>query len=188
LIFGTTPSQTVGPYFAIGLPWPEGPWAVDDGVPGAFTISGTVFDGAGQPVPDFLIETWQADPEGRFADLYGHGGNSQMAGFRGFARYGVETGDGTFQIVTVKPGPVPGPGATTQAPHLAVTVMARGMLNRCVTRIYFEDEAQANALDPVLVHVPAPRRETLIATGTETGDYRFDIRLQGEGETVFFSV
>jgi protocatechuate 3,4-dioxygenase alpha subunit len=188
LIFGTTPSQTVGPYFAIGLPWPEGPWAVDEGVPGAFTISGTVFDGAGQPVPDFLIETWQADPAGHFADLHGHGGGSQLSGFRGFARYGVETGDGTFEIVTVKPGGVPGPGARTQAPHLAVTVMARGMLNRCVTRIYFEDEAEANALDPVLAHVPAQRRDTLIATRTEAGGYRFDIRLQGERETVFFSV
>jgi protocatechuate 3,4-dioxygenase, alpha subunit len=190
LIFGTTPSQTVGPYFAIGLPWPEGPHAVDEGVAGTFTISGTVFDGAGQPVPDFLIETWQADPAGRFADLHGYGGDSETPGFRGFARYGVETGDGTFEIVTVKPGSVPGPGATTQAPHLAVTVMARGMLNRCVTRIYFDDEAQANALDPVLAHVPAERRATLIATTqeTEAGGYRFDIRLQGEAETVFFSV
>jgi protocatechuate 3,4-dioxygenase, alpha subunit len=190
LIFGTTPSQTVGPYFAIGLPWPEGPHAVDEGVSGAFTISGAVYDGAGQPVPDFLLETWQADPHGHFADLHGHGGDSRTSGFRGFARYGVETGDGTFEIVTIKPGRVPGPGGAMQAPHLAVTVMARGMLNRCVTRIYFGDEAEANASDPVLAHVPAPRRETLIASvnGAEAGGYRFDIRLQGEGETVFFSI
>ncbi|MGI8714563.1 MAG: protocatechuate 3,4-dioxygenase subunit alpha [Solirubrobacteraceae bacterium] len=190
MIFGSTPSQTVGPYFAIGLPWPEGPHAIADGAVDAFTISGTVYDGAGDVVPDFLIETWQADPDGRFADLHSYGGASERPGFRGFARYGAETGDGTFAIVTVKPGRVPGSDATgaLQAPHLAVTMMARGMLQRCVTRIYFDDEAQANAADPVLARVPADRRETLIARAGDGGGYRFDIRLQGPGETVFFAV
>jgi protocatechuate 3,4-dioxygenase, alpha subunit len=187
LIFGTTPSQTVGPYFAIGLPWPEGPHAVAAGTPGAITLTGTVYDGAGVPVPDHLIETWQADPDGRFADAHGHGGASEMAGFRGFARCGAEVGDGTFEILTVKPGRVKEPGGRLQAPHIAVTVMARGMLNRCVTRIYFSDEEQANGEDPILALVPADRRQTLIAQ-LEDGGYRFDIRLQGPGETVFFDV
>jgi protocatechuate 3,4-dioxygenase, alpha subunit len=189
LIFGTTPSQTVGPYFAIGLPWPEGPYAVREGTAGAITITGTVYDGAGVPVPDHLIEIWQADPDGRFADMYGHGGASEMVGFRGFARYGVEAGDGSFEILTVRPGRVRGVGGTDtlQAPHIDVTVMARGMLNRCVTRIYFADEEQANAEDPVLARVPADRRATLLAQPEDRG-YRFDIRLQGPGETVFFDI
>jgi protocatechuate 3,4-dioxygenase alpha subunit len=187
VIFKTTPSQTVGPYFAIGLPWPDGSRAVADGVPGAFTITGTVYDGAGVPVPDHLIETWQADPEGRYADLHGHRGVSQVEGFRGFARYGVEDGDGTFEIVTVKPGRVTGPGGALQAPHIDVSLFARGMLHRVVTRIYFGDEEQANAEDPVLARVPVQRRRTLIAEA-ENGGYRFDIRLQGPGETVFFAV
>ncbi|HEY2318542.1 MAG TPA: protocatechuate 3,4-dioxygenase subunit alpha [Solirubrobacteraceae bacterium] len=189
MIFQTTPSQTVGPYFAIGLPWAEGPHAVDPGAAGAFTIRGTIYDGAGVPVPDHLLETWQADPEGRFADLHGHGGASQMQGFRGFARYGVEVGDGRYEIVTVKPGRVKEPGGRLQAPHIAVTLMARGMLQRVVTRIYFGDEEEANAQDPILALVPAERRPTLIAT-PEDGGYCFDIRIQGPlaDETVFFDV
>jgi protocatechuate 3,4-dioxygenase alpha subunit len=187
MIFGTTPSQTVGPYFAIGLPWPEGPNAVADGTPGAIALTGTVFDGAGEPVPDALIETWQADPAGRFADAYEHGGRSELEGFRGFGRHGVEAGDGSYRILTVKPGPVPGLGGTAQAPHIAVSVFARGMLHRCVTRVYFADEDEANGQDPVLSRVPAERRDTLIAQPID-GGYRFDIRLQGPGETVFFAV
>jgi protocatechuate 3,4-dioxygenase alpha subunit len=189
LSFEPTPSQTVGPYFAIGLPWPEGPHAIPEGTPGAITITGTVYDGAGAPVPDHLLESWQADPDGRFADMYGHGGRSEIDGFRGFARCGVEDGDGTFEIVTVKPGRVPGVGGTDrlQAPHIDVSVLARGMLNRCVTRIYFADEEQANAEDPILARVPADRRQTLLAQ-PEGGGYRFDIRLQGAAETVFFDI
>jgi protocatechuate 3,4-dioxygenase alpha subunit len=187
LIFATTPSQTVGPYFAIALPWPDGPNAVPDATPGAIRIMGVVYDGAGEPIPDHLIETWQADPDGRFADLHDYGGRSELPGFRGFARSGAEDGDGTFEIITVKPGAVPAVGGELQAPHIDVTVFARGMLNRCVTRIYFADEAAANAADPVLARVPANRRETLIALPVD-GGYRFDIRLQGSGETVFFAI
>jgi protocatechuate 3,4-dioxygenase, alpha subunit len=187
LIFPTTPSQTVGPYFAIGLPWAQGPCAVPSGTAGAIRITGTVYDGAGAPVPDALVETWQADPEGRFADLHGYGGPSELPGFRGFARFGEEDGDGGFEIVTVKPGAVPGLGGTTQAPHIDVSVLARGMLHRCVTRIYFADEQEANATDPVLARVPEERHATLLAEPVQ-GGYRFDIRLQGEGETVFFAV
>jgi protocatechuate 3,4-dioxygenase, alpha subunit len=187
LIFATTPSQTVGPYFAIGLPWPEGPHAVPDGTAAAIKITGMVYDGAGALVPDHLIETWQADPDGRFADLCHYGEAPVLGWFRGFARCGTEDGDGSYEIVTVKPGSVPGPGGTLQAPHIDMSVFARGMLNRCVTRIYFADEAQANEADPVLGRVPADRRATLIAPATDDG-YRFDIRLQGPGETVFFAI
>ena len=187
MIFETTPSQTVGPYFAIGMPWPEGPLAVTEDSPGAIRISGTVYDGAGEPIPDFLLETWQADREGHFADQHGYGGRSEVTGFRGFARYGEEDGDGNFEIVTVKPSGVPGLKGARQAPHIDVSVFARGMLHRCVTRIYFADEAEANATDPVLSRVPAERRSTLLAQPVD-GGYRFDIRLQGKGETVFFDV
>jgi protocatechuate 3,4-dioxygenase alpha subunit len=187
LIFATTPSQTVGPFFAIGLPWDAGPDAVAESTPGAIYIGGGIYDGAGVPVPDALIETWQADPEGRFADLHGHGERSTLAGFRGFARYGDEVGDGSWRVRTVKPGSVPGPGGAPQAPHIDVSVFARGMLHRCVTRIYFADEEQANAADPVLAAVPPDRRGTLLAERADDG-YRFDIRLQGPGETVFFDV
>jgi protocatechuate 3,4-dioxygenase, alpha subunit len=187
LIFGTTPSQTAGPYFAIGLPWDDGPYVVPDGTPDSIRIMGVVYDGDGEPVPDSLIETWQADPAGRFADLHGHGGDSELDGFRGFGRCGHEDGDGSYEIITVKPGPVVGPGGVMQAPHIDVSIFARGLLHRCVTRIYFADEETANAADPILGAVPAERRETLLARPTDDG-YRFDIRLQGPGETVFFDV
>ncbi len=185
--FATTPSQTVGPFFAIGLPWEGGPLVVPRDAPGAITITGVVFDGDGVPVPDSVIEIWQADPDGRFADLHGYGGQSERTEFRGFGRYAAEDGDGRYEIVTLKPGSVAGPDDTAQAPHIDVTVLARGMLQRCVTRIYFADEAQANAADPILTAVPEERRKTLIAKPIE-GGYSFDIRLQGEEETVFFAL
>lgn len=187
MIFAPTPSQTVGPYFAIGLPWPRGPLAVPEQTEAAIRITGVVLDGAGQPVPDCVIETWQADPDGRFADLHGYGEPSLRPGFRGFARHAVEDGDGTFAIVTLKPGPVAGLEGEMQAPHIDVSVFARGMLHRCVTRMYFVDEAAANQADPVLTRVPAERRATLLAEPA-AGGYRFDIRLQGADETVFFSL
>lgn len=191
MISGQTPSQTVGPFFAIGLPWPTGPQAVPPDTPGAIRISGAVYDGAGEPVPDAILETWQADPEGRFADLWDHHGPSRTPGFRGFARCGTDpAADGDparYEIVTLKPGRVPGPEGTLQAPHLDVIVMARGMLRHLVTRLYFADEPAANSEDPVLQHVPAERRATLLAQPVE-GGYHFDIRLQGVGETVFFDV
>jgi len=182
---GTTPSQTVGPYFAIGLPWPDGPYVVEEGTPGAIWMEGYLYDGNGDPIPDALIETWQADPDGRFN--HPDDPRGRAADFRGFARAPCDD-DGRYRILTLKPGPVPGPDGTTQAPHIDVSILARGMLNRVVTRIYFADEEEANGADPVLRAVAdEARRETLIAQPTEDG-YRHDLRLQGEDETVFFSV
>jgi protocatechuate 3,4-dioxygenase, alpha subunit len=187
MIFEVTPSQTVGPYFAIGLPYENGHMIVPRDTPGAITITGTVRDGRGDLVPDHLIEFWQADSDGRFNDIYGYGEQSALEDFRGFGRWGVEDGDGTYQMVTIKPGPVPGPNGKPQAPHIDVTLFARGMLNRVVTRIYFADEPEANALDQVLATVPAARRGSLLADPTADG-YRFDIHIQGPGETVFFDI
>jgi protocatechuate 3,4-dioxygenase alpha subunit len=184
-----TPSQTVGPYFAMRLPWDQGPFVVPEGTPGAVTIFGRLTDGAGDPIPDGLIETWQADPAGRFAhpdDPRGPVPAGDTA-FRGFGR--VPTGhDGSFKIVTLKPGPLPAGDGRTEAPHINVSVFARGMLDRSVTRIYFPDEAPANAADPVLQTVPADRRATLVAVPAGGGMLRFDIRLQGPAETVFFDL
>ena len=179
-----TPSQTIGPFFSIGLTWDDGAFVVPEGTDGAFWIRGRVTDGEGEPVPDAVVETWQADPDGRYRppdDPRADGG-----GFRGFARAPTDK-QGAFAIHTVKPGPVPGAGGTTQAPHLAVSVFARGLLNRVVTRVYFADEADLNAADPVLAGLPADRRATLLAEPADDG-YRFDVRLQGEDETVFFAV
>jgi protocatechuate 3,4-dioxygenase alpha subunit len=169
-----TPSQTVGPYLGIGLPWADGPDVIGENAPGAFWIRGEVRDGAGEVVQDALVETWQADPDGRFGGA-----------FRGFGRCPTDD-DGRYAIRTRKPGPVPAPGGGMQAPHLDVSVFARGLLHRVVTRIYFAGEP-ANDTDPVLRAVPADRRGTLIATPDVDG-YRFDIRLQGPDETVFFAV
>jgi protocatechuate 3,4-dioxygenase alpha subunit len=184
-----TPSQTVGPYFAMRLPWPEGPFVVPAGTPGAITIIGRLFDGAGAVIPDGMIETWQADPAGRFAhpdDPRGPVPTGYKA-FRGFGR--CETSlDGSFKIVTLKPGALPFGDGHTEAPHINVSVFARGMLDRSVTRIYFPDEAMANEADPVLRAVPADRRATLIAVPLGEGLLQFDIHMQGEKETVFFDL
>jgi protocatechuate 3,4-dioxygenase, alpha subunit len=181
-----TPSQTVGPYFSIGLTWEDGAFVVPEGTPGAFWIRGRVFDGNGEPVPDAMIETWQADPDGRY-DHPDDPRGDEAGDFRGFGRAGTDA-EGRFGIHTVKPGPVPGPHGTTQAPHVEVSVFARGLLNRVVTRIYFADEAELNAADPVLQSVPGDRRATLLAEPVPEDGYRFDVHLQGEGETVFFAV
>ncbi|MFD9893108.1 protocatechuate 3,4-dioxygenase subunit alpha [Amycolatopsis sp. NPDC059027] len=179
----STPSQTVGPYLSIGLPWPDGPYVVPEGTPGGVWIRGTVFDGAGEPIPDAMIETWQADPSGRF-DHPDDPRGAAAPGFRGFGRCPTDTA-GHYGIFTVLPGVVPGEDGAPQAPHVDVSVFARGLLHRVVTRVYFED--QDNTGDPVLASVPEDRRHTLIAAKTADG-YRFDVRLQGGGETVFFAL
>lgn len=184
-----TPSQTVGPYFAMRLPWPEGPFVIPEGTEGAITIIGRLYDGAGDVIPDGLIETWQADPDGRFAHPDDPRGPvpSGYAAFRGFGRCHTEP-DGSFRIVTLKPGPLPFGDGRTEAPHIDVSVFSRGMMDRSVTRIYFPDEPEANAADPVLGTVPEHRRATLLAQPVTDAVLRFDIRLQGEAETVFFSL
>jgi protocatechuate 3,4-dioxygenase, alpha subunit len=186
---GITPSQTVGPFLAIGLPWADGPFVVLPDTPGSIVIEGRVLDGAGQPVPDALVETWQADPDGRFDHPDDPRGQAAAAGsFRGFGRSATDP-DGKYRIVTLRPGALPCPGGGTEAPHLDVSVFARGLLDRVVTRIYFPDEADANAADPVLASITDPaRKATLIAADETGGRFGFDIRLQGDGETVFFDV
>ena len=150
-------------------------------------IRGRLLDGAGDPVPDGMVEIWQASPAGR----YSHPADARddlvvEEGFAGFGRSGTED-EGRFELVTVKPGAVPYPDGRLQAPHLVVGVFARGLLKRLATRMYFPDEEAANAADPVLALVAPERRATLVAV-QEDGFLRFDIRLQGAGETVFFAV
>jgi protocatechuate 3,4-dioxygenase, alpha subunit len=182
-----TPSQTVGPFLHIALVWDDGADVVPADAPGAVWLRGQVYDGAGTALPDALVETWQADIDGRFD----HGDDPRGAvkappGFRGFGRCATEA-DGSWAIRTVKPGAVPAADGRPQAPHVDLSVFARGLLDRVVTRIYFSDEADANDTDPVLCSVPEDRRGTLVAQRTADG-YRFDVRLQGDGETVFFDL
>jgi protocatechuate 3,4-dioxygenase, alpha subunit len=158
-----TPSQTVGPFFRIGLGTTIGAHVAGEGTPGAVRISGQVFDGAGDPVPDAIIETWQAEGAGRCAtDDEGH-----------------------FAIVTTKPAGTAVDGEAPAAPHLDVSVFAPGLLTRLVTRMFFPDEDEANAADPVLGSLSVAERATLVAI-TDEGGLRFDILLQGASETVFF--
>ena len=179
-----TPSQTVGPYLALGLTWEDGPEVVPDGTPGSIWIRGRLLDGNGTPVPDGLVETWQADENGRFAHPERVRGETS---FRGFGRCPTDP-EGRFAIRTVKPGVVPAPDCGPQAPHIDVSVFARGILTRLVTRIYFADEVAANDSDPVLLSLPDPaRRRTLLANRAGDG-YAWDIRLQGPDETIFFDV
>jgi protocatechuate 3,4-dioxygenase alpha subunit len=180
-----TPSQTVGPFFAIGLA--SGQYGYDHAGIGSGTvfsdafagerirIVGRVLDGAGDPVSDALIETWQADGDGRYLHSPG----------AGFGRVGTGTDfSADFAFETVKPGRVDG----IQAPHINVIVFMRGLLSHAYTRLYFPDEAERNRRDPVLMSVPADRRDTLVARREADGRYRFDIVMQGEDETVFFDV
>jgi protocatechuate 3,4-dioxygenase alpha subunit len=179
---GTTPSQTVGPFLSIGLPWTDGSDLVADGTPGAIVISGRVADGAGEPIPDALIEIWHADPQGRFPHADDPRGPVTYTGLRPFGRCPTDE-NGRYWFRTLKPGRVD----DVQAPHIDVTVLARGLVKRLVTRIYFPDEADANAADPVLRELDGTDRVLLIAV--PDGDaLRFDIRLQGGDETPFFLV
>ena len=182
----TTPSATVGPFWSIGLSWADGPHAVAPDVPGAIWIRGKVLDGAGQPLAVGLVETWQADPDGRFDHPDDPRGAAAHPGFRGFGRSSL-VDDGEFAVCTLKPGRVPDGEGGLQAPHIDVSLFSQGLLDRLVTRIYFADEAAANAEDAVLRSLPEDRRETLLASPTDDG-YRFDVRLRGDRETVFFAV
>jgi protocatechuate 3,4-dioxygenase alpha subunit len=184
----STPAQTVGPFLHIALSWDGGQYVVPAGTPGGLWLRGRVLDGAGEPVGDALVETWQADPDGRFDHPDDPRGAAKPAveGFTGFGRCPTEA-DGGYAIFTVQPGPLPTPDGGTEAPHLDVTVLARGLLHRVVTRVYFPDETAANDADPVLSSVDPARRATLVATAGPDGLHH-DIRLQGDDETVFFDL
>ncbi|MDF2235744.1 protocatechuate 3,4-dioxygenase subunit alpha [Albimonas sp. CAU 1670] len=196
-----TASQTAGPYVHIGLAPGAAGFAIyrrelgwDIAGPNAagerIRVEGRVIDGMGAPVKDVMLEVWQADAAGRYA--HPEGGGPVEDGFRGWGRViaDFETGDWAFE--TVKPGPTRGRNVGTQAPHLNLWIVARGINVGLNTRMYFADEAEANAADPVLRLVEwEHRRATLIAERVERDGkpvYRFDIRLQGDGETVFFDV
>jgi protocatechuate 3,4-dioxygenase, alpha subunit len=183
-----TPSQTIGPFLHIELPYEAEEKLVDPNHPGAIRLLGTITDGEGDAVDDALVEIWQANAEGRYAHPEDAREEVPLEeGFTGFGRCATDD-QGVFEFLTVKPGRVPGPNGRPQAPHIDVSVFARGLLNRLVTRIYFPDEAEANAEDPVLSLIEdEAQRATLIAR-ENGGALRFDIRLQGEGETAFFVV
>ena len=200
-----TPSQTVGPFFAYGLTpdnrckWdPNGHYSWKNTVDGnlitpdvsgdKIRIEGAVLDGDGLPVNDAMIEIWQADAQGRYANPRDNRALPN-AKFKGFGRSSTDK-QGVFAFDTIKPGAAPGPGGKPQAPHVVFCIYSRGMLRQIYTRMYFSDEA-ANATDPVLTIVPTDRRGTLIATKENKGGqtlYRFDIRVQGDNETVFFDI
>ena len=185
---GLTPSQTSGPYLTIGLiGGPIDSSLVAEGDPRAIRIRGQLRDGQGEPVPDGLVEIWQANAAGRYAHEADTRSDVPLEeGFLGFGR-SATVDDGWFEFVTVKPGGVPGDAGEVQAPHLVVGVYARGLLKGLVTRMYFPDEEEANAADPVLSGLDEGERETLVAR-SENGGLRFDIHLQGERETTFFLV
>lgn len=209
-LFGQTPSQTVGPFFHYGLPWKGGADLVGTSGMGArpdlypaehdvlhsssptgvpegdvIEISGRVLDGDGAPVPDAMIEIWQANAAGRYC---GDADDRPEIGldphFVGFGRSATDP-EGVFRFRTIRPGRVPGPGNTLQAPHIAVAVFGRGLLKRLATRLYFAD-GEGNATDPILELVPEERRATLIAQRHRDGRWAFDIHLAGDSETVFF--
>ncbi len=201
-----TPSQTVGPFFAYGLTpkgrceWdPNGSYSwkqtvgdnliTPDATGQRIRIEGRITDGDGVAINDAMIEIWQADAQGRYAHMRDDRARPNTK-FTGFGRSATDK-NGVFGFDTVKPGAVPGPNGKPQAPHIVVCIFSRGMLRQIYTRLYFPDEAAANDTDPVLAVVPADRRGTLIAHKGGSGEpavYRFDVRVQGDNETVFFDI
>jgi protocatechuate 3,4-dioxygenase, alpha subunit len=181
-----TPSQTIGPFFHIGIR-EGGPELISPDDPDAVRLRGVVLDGEGNPVDDGLVEVWQANRAGRYAHPEDARDEPPLEeGFDGFGRCPTDA-QGRYELVTVKPGAVPAPGGRLQAPHIEMSVFARGVLKRLATRVYFPDEPEANEEDPVLSAVEPERRSTLVAR-EEDGGLRFDVHLQGDRETVFFAV
>ncbi len=173
-----TPGQTVGPYFGYALPFHGGAELVPVSHPRAIRLHGTVYDGAGEPIPDALVELWQADELGRVPQVEGSRARDGWT-FTGFGRTAVDdTGHYGFTTLT------PGPTAAGRAPFFAVAVFARGLLHRLLTRAYLPLEDRAAAEDRLLASLPADRRATLVTRADDHG-FVFDIRLQGPGETVF---
>ena len=190
---GQTPSQTVGPYYSMALARPgENVLWHEDVVGSPVRVEGTVLDGDGLVIDDALIELWQANAAGR----YRHPVDARLAvlldpAFTGAGRAATELTSGLWWFTTVKPGPVPGPDGRPQAPHLCLVVQARGMLLPSFTRMYFPEDGDLLAADPILGAVPAQRRSTLVASlvaKQPVPTYRFDIRFQGDDETVFFDL
>lgn len=210
-LFGQTPSQTVGPFFHYGLPWkggadlvgksdmgarpdlfPETHYVLNlsspSGIPRGEVIDlrGRVLDGKGEPLPDAMLEIWQANAAGRYASLADQREDiPHDPHFIGFGR-SATTAEGEWHFRTVRPGRVPGPDGALQAPHIALSVFGRGLLKRLATRIYFADGIE-NGEDPILMRVPAERRGTLIAQ-RRGQTWWLDIVLQGPRETVFFAL
>jgi len=178
-------SQTIGPFLRIGLEWMQIEELAPRGVSGErVTIRGRVIDADGRPVNDAAVEIWQANSQGRYASPEDRQEKPLEPAFRGYGR-SLTDEQGGFRFSTVKPGPVPGPGNSLQAPHLNVVIFMRGLLKQLMTRMYFPDDA-ANAADPVLALVPVERRSTLIARKTADGTLEWNVILQGRDETVFF--
>jgi protocatechuate 3,4-dioxygenase alpha subunit len=211
-LFGQTPSQTVGPFFHYGLPWKGGADLVGKSDMGArpelfpedhnvlnlssptgtpdgevIEVAGRVIDGNGDVVPDAMIELWQANAAGRYAsDDDTREETPRDPHFVGFGRASTDV-DGVYRFRTIRPGRVPGPGNSLQAPHLAISVFGRGLIKRLATRLYFAD-GEGNDVDPILGVVPEARRGTLIAKRREDDSWWLDIVLKGDNETVFFDL
>lgn len=211
-LFGQTPSQTVGPFFHYGLPWKGGADLVGVSEMGArpdlmqpehyllggskvtgqpqgavIEVAGRVLDADGAPVPDAMIEIWQANAAGRYASPDDDRDDVPLdPHFIGFGRASTDS-EGVWRVRTIRPGRVPGPGNALQAPHIALSVFGRGLLKRLATRLYFAD-GEGNDADPILSLVPEDRRHTLIAKAHAPGQWWLDIRLQGQDETVFFDI
>ena len=184
-----TTSHTVGPFFTIGLTRLNNAEIAGPGVAGErVVIQGRVLDGDGNPVPDALVELWQANSQGKYAHPEDKQEKPLEPGFRGYGRQPTDDA-GKFRFTTIKPGAVPGPDGKPQAPHIAVSVFSRGLQRRLVTRIYFPDEP-ANASDFALSCVDPARRATLIAqkVAGQSGVLEWNVILQGAGETVFFDI
>jgi protocatechuate 3,4-dioxygenase, alpha subunit len=186
-----TTSQTVGPFFKIGLQQLYRDNLAGEGVSGQrVTIQGRVLDGDGNPVPDAILEIWQANAHGKYAHPEDAQDKPLEPGFKGYGRVPTNS-DGSFRFATIKPGPAPGPDGKPQAPHLLISVFMRGVLRRLVTRIYFPNEP-SNAADFILNLVEPARRATLIAipkaSAGDAGTLEWNVVLQGADETVFFDL
>ena len=182
-----TTSQTVGPYFKIGLHWLDQDQLAPEGVSGErVRLQGRVLDGDGMPIPDAILEVWQANAHGKYANPEDTQNKPLEPGFTGYGRVPVDR-EGAFRFMTIKPGPVPGPEGKEQAPHLVISLFMRGLLRRLVTRLYFPDDSR-NAGDYILNLVEAERRATLIAKRAQTGVLEWKINMQGAEETVFFDL
>ncbi|MFJ2507321.1 protocatechuate 3,4-dioxygenase subunit alpha [Arthrobacter citreus] len=176
-----TPGQTIGPFYGYALPFEKGGELLAPGLPGAIRLQGTVRDGAGEPIPDALLEIWQADSEGNIPQRTGSLVRDGYT-FTGWGRTAVDN-TGNYTFTTVNPGPT----EEGSAPFISVVIFARGLLNKLHTRMYLPEDQEALAKDPLLSSLPEDRRRTLIATREADGGLRWDITLQGEDETVFLA-